>query len=257
MRLLLLLFIPFAVLGCTAKPDPVGAGVTTEAVAYGTGKNTVTGFLGLPGGPGPFPGLVVVHGDFGLDDGVKEQLRRLAGKGYAVLAVDLYRGEKVQDTLDAHIMDRGLPQDRVLADLKNAVSYLKGRPDVRGDAIGILGWDSGGGYALDAAINDYRLRAAVVCYGRLTTDPTILKPMQASVLGIFAGKDAGITPETIAQFRAAMQKAGKPLAGVYVYPACEHGFLLPSNAQQAAPPADIADAWNQIERYLAEELNKS
>jgi carboxymethylenebutenolidase len=153
--------------------------------------------------------------------------------------------------MDAHILSRGLPDDQVQADLKAAVDYLSRRSDVRADALGVLGWDIGGGYALDAALQDPRLRAVVTCYGRPTTDPALLKPLNASVLGIFAGKDEGITAETVAQFRAAVQKAGKRVT-IEVYPASGHGFMGPAGGAASDPAA--ADAWTKIDAYFAAEL---
>jgi carboxymethylenebutenolidase len=200
--------------------------------------------------------LVVVHGDFGLTDSVKETARRLAGEGYVTLAVDLYRGQAVTNLLDAHIMDRGLSEDRVTADLGAAVDYLTKRPDVRKDAIGIVGWDTGGGYALDTALADSRIRAVVTCCGRLTTDPASLAPLNAAVLGLFGERDEGISPQTIAQFRAAMAKAGKRRAQIHVYPSCEHGFMDPSAPQSAGSSDDArADAWRRMESFLAAELS--
>src|SRR5262245_3664523 len=55
---------------------------------------------------GPFPGLVIVHGDYGPTPFVKSQGQRLAGQGHLTLVVDLYRGEPVGDLMDAHIMGR-------------------------------------------------------------------------------------------------------------------------------------------------------
>jgi carboxymethylenebutenolidase len=249
--LLLCLFLVLA--GC----GPVGQRAPAiETVTYRTGGETVCGFLCRPADKGPFPAVVVVHGDFGLTDGVKETARRLAMEGYVTLAVDLYRGQVVTDLLDAHIMDRGLSENRVQTDLQSAVDYLAERADVRNDALGIVGWETGGGYALDAAVGDPRLRAVVTCCGRLTTDPALLAPLNASVLGLFAGKDEGITPRTIAQFRAAMETAGKRSAGIHLYPACEHGFMDTSALQPTGAETDQAqaDAWMKIRNYLADEL---
>jgi len=229
-----------------------------ESVHYPAGQERGEGVLFRPSGSGPFPGLVVVHEDYGLADWVKEQALRLAEKGYVTLAVDLYRGQVVHDVLEAHILDRGLPEDRVLSDLKGAVEYLSRRPDVRGNALGIIGWDSGGGYALDVALQEPRLRAVVVCYGRLTTDPALLASLKAPVLGIFAGKDEGITPETLTQFRTAMQKANRRLAGIEVYPNRGHGFMNPAHASKASAEdtAATADAWTKIDRFFAAELKQ-
>jgi carboxymethylenebutenolidase len=249
--------LPFGlalICGCTAP----SATVDVQTVDYLSGKDSVHSLLYRPPGSGLFPAMIAVHEDYGLNDWTKEQAARLAAKGYIVLAVDLYRGEVVGNVLDAHIMDRGLPEERVAADLKAAVNYLAARPDVRPDRIGIIGWDSGGGYALDTAIKDKRLKTAVVCYGRLTTDAKLLEPLNASILGIFAGSDEGISNDTIEQFRAAMNKAGKRLAGVHIYVGCRHGFMNPAAlSNPTAAEADaLADAWSKIDGHLEAELKR-
>jgi carboxymethylenebutenolidase len=243
-----------AALFCLLLPGP--GGVTVETVRYRSGKETVQALRYRPAGKGPFPAVVVVHGDFGPTEWVKQQARRLAEKGYVALAVDLYRGELPKTIEEAHILERGLEEGRVLADLKAAVDHLAGWSEVQSKQIGILGWDMGGGHALDAARQDGRLRAAVVCYGRLPTEAASLKGLQAAVLGIFAGKDEGLPPETLQQFRAAMAKAGKRLAGMHVYPQCQNGFMDPKSPYVSGPPDPkaIADAWSKIEAFLAAEL---
>ncbi len=247
MRRLSFLILIFA--GCSRAAPP--ATQSYEDVSFLSGKETVRAILYRPATSAPTPAVVLIHDDHGVTDWVKLQARRLAGAGYAVLAVDLYRGVVVNDLLDAHIMERGLPEDRVLGDLKAAVDYLAQRPDVRADRIGVIGFDIGGGYALDAATHDPRLRAVVTCYGRLTTDPELLAPLQAPVLGIFGGRDEGIGTETLRAFESAMHKAG-----LQVYPDCPHGFLNPSSSENDGKPHDeaVADAWRRIEAFLTAEL---
>jgi carboxymethylenebutenolidase len=203
------------------------------------------------------PGVVVIHGDHGLTPRIREHARTLHDLRYHVLAVDLYRGEKVDSLLDAHIMDRGLPEERVKADLKGAVDYLLSRPGVKKDAIGVIGWDMGGGYALDAALADPRIRACVTCYGRLTTDAAALGKMNASVLAIMAGKDEGNPPDTLAAFRKAMAKAGKKLT-LEVFQECDHGFMNPVAGAKPTPADEKAceAAWKRIEAFLAAELSR-
>jgi carboxymethylenebutenolidase len=211
----------------------------------------------VAGGKGPLPALLVVHGDFGLTPWVRQQATALAGKGYRVLAIDLYGGELPKTVEEAHILERGLEDDKVLAQLRVAVDYLSNHPGVRKDAIGILGWDMGGGFALEAAIGDNRLRAVVVCYGRLPTQAETLAKLQAPVLGLFAGKDEGLPKSTIDQFQKAMAKAGKK-ATVHIYPNCESGFLDADNPGLKMRPAakDVADAWSRIDQFLTAELKR-
>jgi dienelactone hydrolase len=64
-----------------------------KSVSYKSGEETVQAMLYTPAGKGPFPGIVVIHEWWGLNDWVKEQASKLADQGYAALAIDLYRGK--------------------------------------------------------------------------------------------------------------------------------------------------------------------
>src|SRR5947209_5602107 len=121
MRHLLPLAALILLVGCFAEQRPAAqspAIAAEQTVSYAAGKEVIQGSLQHPLGDGPFPALVMVHGDFGLTAWVKEQARREAERGFVVLAVDLYRGKVIADLMDAHIMDRGLPDHQVLGDLK-------------------------------------------------------------------------------------------------------------------------------------------
>ena len=234
--------------------------VQETAVRFQTSAGEAPGKLFLPETASvqkPAAGLVLVHEDHGLTSWEIEQARRLAGNGYAVLAVDLYRGRQVGDVMEAHIIGRGLPEDRVLAELKGAVDFLAGQAVVRPDRLGIIGWDIGAGYALDAARTDSRIAICISCYGRVTTDSSLLAPLQASVLAIFAGKDEGIPPETVREFRSAMAKAGKPLK-LAMFPGSRHGFMNPASPEAGGgdSPEATRAAWEEIDTFLREGWKK-
>src|SRR5207247_7218372 len=52
-----------------------------------------------------------------------------------------------------------------ISDLRDAVSFLAGRPEIDSDRLGIVGVCLGGGYALRAAAFDPRLKAAACVAG--------------------------------------------------------------------------------------------
>jgi carboxymethylenebutenolidase len=207
--------------------------------------------------PSQRPGLLLIHEDHGLTDWEMEQAKKLVADGYVVFAVDLYGGQRVDSVMDAHIMSRALPEDLILPTLKTAVNFLAQHPHVRSDRLGVIGWDIGGGYALDAARNDPRLKACVDCYGRVVTDATLLAPLQAAMLGIFAGKDPGITAETVTAFRKSLQQVGKK-GEVKVFPNSTHGFMNPTSPEAGGvlDPQASMEAWDAIETFLAAELKK-
>jgi carboxymethylenebutenolidase len=231
--------------------------IVTITVKTDTGKAKFRALLMQQEGKGPYPAVVMLHGDFGLTEWTRKQAHRLAEKGYLVLAVDLYDGELPKTVEDAHILERGLDERRVLINLKAAVDLLEGLSMARKGPIGIIGWDCGGGFALDAAIADRRLKTAVLCYGRVTTDPKKLASLEGNVLALFGGKDEGISPATIEQFKKAMAKAGKS-ATIHVYSECGNSFMDPDSPylDGKADQAAIADAWAKIDAHLEKALKK-
>ncbi len=260
-----LLHLSAFTMGCTPAArgpvPPAPPALTVTDVTFDASSSPCQGKLVMPvlsaSDPDKRPGLLLIHEDRGLTDWEVEQARKLAGEGYIVFAVDLYGGQKVEGVLDAHIMGRGLPDDSVLAALKTAVSYLSKHPHVRADRLGVIGWDMGGGYALDAARLDPRLKACVICYGRVVTDAALLAPMQSAVLGIFAGKDEGISDETLDAFRKACLRAGKK-SEIKVFSHSNHGFMNPASPEAGgkADPQATEAAWNAIDSFLADELKK-
>src|SRR6266705_3341878 len=103
--------------------------VTPKEVSYKSGDETVKGILYMPEGKGPFPGIVVIHEWWGLNDWVKEQGSKLAGEGYAALAIDLYRGKVATTQDEAHEIMRGVPEDRAKRDLEAAYQFLASQPN--------------------------------------------------------------------------------------------------------------------------------
>lgn len=215
--------------------------VKTETVEFKSGNETIGGFLALPEGPGAHPGVVVIHEWWGLNDWVKEQAEKLAGQGYVALAVDLYRGKVATDASQAHELMRGLPQDRGINDLKAAVTYLAARKDVKAERIGSIGWCMGGGFSIQLAVHDPRLRACVINYGALPTDPNDMQLIGGAVLGNFGADDRGITAADVEAFRKAMNTAQRAF-DVKVYPGAGHGFMNQNNKDGYRPEA-TADAW--------------
>jgi carboxymethylenebutenolidase len=227
---------------------------TSKEVSYKSGDETVKAILYAPAGQGPFPGIVVIHEWWGLNDWVKEQASKLADQGYAALAIDLYRGKVADDASTAHELMRGVPEDRALRDLHAAVQYLKSQPNIKKDRIGSIGWCMGGGFSLEVALQEPTLTATVINYGHLATDPAALNKINAAILGNFGGKDQGIPPEDVKKFEESLKQAGKQV-NIKIYPDAGHAFENPNN-KGGYRPDDAADAWKRTVNFLASTLKK-
>jgi len=225
---------------------------TSKTVSYKSGEDNVTGVLYAPDGKGPFPGIVVIHEWWGLNDWVKEQASKLADQGYVTLAVDLYRGKVATTPDEAHEIMRGVPEDRAQRDLHAAVEFLKAQTNVNKERIGAIGWCMGGGYALDVALLEPSLRADVINYGHLATDPGSIAKIHAAVLGIFGGQDKGISVDDVKKFEQALKQQGNQVE-IVVYPDAGHAFENPNN-KTGYRPDDAADAWKRTVNFLASTL---
>jgi carboxymethylenebutenolidase len=215
----------------------------TETVEFKNGNETVSGFLALPDTPGPHGAVIVIHEWWGLNDWIKEQTVKIAELGYVALAVDLYRGKTATDPNGAHELMRGLPQDRGVSDLKAAFDYLAARKDVKPDRIGSIGWCMGGGFSIQLAIHQPKLRACVVNYGALPTDPNDIQLIAMPVMGNFGEDDHGITVADVDAFKKAMQSVNRTF-DIKEYPGAGHAFENPNNKDGYRPEA-AADAWTR------------
>lgn len=208
-------------------------------------------YLSLPeGAPTGRPALVVIHEWWGLNDNVKHWADRLAADGYPALAVDLYGGEVATTSDRALALMRGVDQAQALARLRAAAGFLREDARVRAPKVGAIGWCFGGAQALQLALHDPDLSAAVIYYGRLVTDPERLRPIKAAVLGVFGSRDPSIPLDAVKAFEQGLGQAGVTHE-VHVFDA-EHAFANPSNPRYQSEAA--ADAWARTRTFLARHL---
>ena len=200
----------------------------------------------------PLPGLIVIHEWWGLNDNVRKMADRLAGEGYIVLAVDLFGGETTDSPgtasqLMAAVVDHPEPAQE---NIRRAFEFLEstgGAP-----AIGSVGWCFGGGWSLNAAmLLPEELDAAVVYYGHVTDDESLLQPIQAPILGLFGAEDEGIPVDLVQRFEAALQQLGKE-HDIHIYPGAGHAFANPTGVSYNRDVAE--DAWQKTLEFLAQNL---
>jgi carboxymethylenebutenolidase len=246
MKFSCLAFILLFALGASAA--------TSRNVSYKSGDDTVQAVIYTPEGKGPFPGILVIHEYWGLNDWVKEQASKLSDQGYIALAIDLYRGKVATTPDEAHEIMRGVPEDRAARDLHAAFEFLKSQSNVKKDRIASIGWCMGGGYSFNVALQEPTLTADVINYGHLASDSESLKKINASILGIFGGQDRGIQVEDVKKFEQSMKQLGKKVE-IVIYPNAGHGFENPNN-RTGYRAEDTADAWKRTVKFLADTLGK-
>lgn len=227
------------------KGDAPQTDIVAEMVTY---HGATRGYYAAPNGYGDEPGVVMIHEWWGLNDGIKEQARTLAAKGFAVFAVDLYDGNVAATPEDARKYVSGIKPEEAVANMKDAVAFLRSKGATR---VASLGWCFGGGQSLQLALSGEKLDATVIYYGSLTDDEKKLSAMKWPVLGVFGDKDQSITVDSVRKFEAALGRIGTEKE-IYVYPGVGHAFANPSGANYA--PEETKDAWDKTVTFLVKHL---
>lgn len=211
----------------------------------------VQGFYAKPEGESPangFPGVVMVHEWWGLNDNIKDMARELAKEGYHVLAVDLYNGEVASTSARAQELRTALVQPKAVENLRAAATYLR---EQGASKIASLGWCFGGQQSLQLALFGEELAATVIYYGQLETDKAKLSAIKWPVLGIFGDKDTSIPPAKVEAFRVALNDIGVE-NDIYIYPGVGHAFANPTGQNYA--PTETKDAWTKTLAFLRSNL---
>lgn len=229
-----------------------GVDVTASNVQIGTDDTEFTGFLVRPEAEVPYPGIVMIHEWWGLNDQVRSMAHVLAGEGYVILAVDLFNGSVATTTEGAQANLRDNPNTITVPRMQAAVEYLKEMPEVDPAKIASLGWCYGGGQSFQLGINE-PLQAVVIYYGRISTDSTELVELKEPVLGLFGEEDSSILVEDVREFERILKAQGTS-ADIHIYEGAGHAFANPTNTQ-AFRKEQAMDAWNKTLDFLDQNLS--
>lgn len=234
--------------------------VRIEAQVSGASP-ALRGVLARPHGDGPWPGVVMLHEAFGVDDVMRRQARRLASSGYVVLLPDLFSQGGPRRCLVATFRALTKGQGRAFADIEASRQLLLARPDCSG-RVGVIGFCMGGGFALLAATRDFDVSAPN--YGVLPRDLDRAVSGACPVVASYGGRDRMLRGAA-GKLEQALERAGVP-HDVREYPSAGHSFLNDSEAgpgwirplmrvSGAGPePESARDAWARIEAFFAEHL---
>src|SRR5881628_3269942 len=99
-------------------------GMLAETVIIrGANSDLINAYFARPLGPGPYPGMVLIHHLPGWDEWYREATRKFAHHGYAAISHNLYHraGEGKADDVAAKVRaEGGVPDDQVIGDTEGA-----------------------------------------------------------------------------------------------------------------------------------------
>ncbi|MFN8488150.1 MAG: dienelactone hydrolase family protein [Caldilineaceae bacterium] len=243
-------------------------GMLAETVLLpGAQGDLINAYFARPLGPGPFPGMVLIHHMPGWDEWYRDATRKFAHHGFVTLSPNLYyrAGHGTPEDVAAKVRaEGGVPDDQVVGDVGGAMNYLRAQPYSNGK-VGVFGTCSGGRHAYLSACRVKGFDAIVDCWGgRVVMTKEELTPKQpvapidytkdlsCPILGLFGEEDRSPTPAQVAQHEAALKQHGKTYE-FHMYPKAGHGFFYydrPAYRQEQA-----GDGWQKLFAFLDKYLS--
>lgn len=235
-------------------------GLIAGAVKIPVKDGEIPAYRALPAKGENFPIVLVIQEIFGVHEHIQDVTRRFAKLGYLAIAPELFTRQgdvlKLSNIDEIRQVVAKVPDAQVLSDLDATVDWAV--KSAQGDAnkLGITGFCWGGRTTWLYSAHNPNVKAGVAWYGRLVGNNTDLTPkhpvdiasdLQVPVLGLYGGKDTGITLDTVEQMRDKL-KSNRSKSEIIVYPDAPHAFFAdyrPSYREQEAK-----DGWKRLQAWF-------
>jgi carboxymethylenebutenolidase len=222
-----------------------------EYPSPGGTSGAMRGYLVQPTGDGPFPGVLVIHENRGLNPHIEDVARRAAVAGFLALAPDGLSpvGGYPGNDDDGRTMQRDLVPEELDQDMINSARWLKTHALSNG-SLGATGFCWGGGMVNRLAVAlGSDLGAGVPFYGAAVPAEDVAR-IKAAMLIIYAGTDERINAMW-PDYEAAL-KRNAVSHEMEMYPGTLHGFH--NNSTPRYNEAAAALAWNRTVGFFRDHL---
>ena len=234
---------------------------STQPLSFGPGNvgapdSDAAAELFAPSGAGLHPAVVVLHGCNGV--GRHERLwgRQLAEWGYLALIVDSFHPRNTTTVCNQGML---IPPRLQAADAFMAAQYLRSRPDVRSDRIGVIGFSHGGWAVLKAVQAGLARPAGIPAFAAAVAfypgcDPPVAV-LETDTLILIGEADDWSPVGRCRRWVELVQRNGHTLR-LKTYPGALHSFDAPSMPHFFAghyvgrDPAAAADALVETRAFL-------
>lgn len=229
--------------------------IKAQYVTYpspGGSSGQMRGYLVPPTGTGPFPAVLVVHENRGLNPYIEDVARRAAVEGFLALAPDGLFPVGGYPGNDDHgrTLQSGLDQARLRTDMLNGARFLKSH-ELSTGKLGATGFCWGGSTVnfLAVALGP-DLQAGVPFYGAAAETAGVPR-IKAPLMIHYAENDPRIN-EMWPSFEAALKAAGVHYQ-MHIYPGTQHGFHNDSTPRYQEAAAKLA--WQRSVAFFRTHLS--
>lgn len=218
----------------------------------GGSSGKMRGYLVKPSGDGPFPAVLVIHENRGLNPYIEDVARRAAVEGFLALAPDGLApiGGYPGNDDDGKVMQKSLDPDKLFTDLLNSARFLKSH-ELSSGKLGATGFCYGGGVVNKlAVVMGADLNAGVPFYGVAPNTEDVGK-IEAPMMMQYAADDPRVNASQEG-YRQALEAGGKDFV-MYTYEGTRHGFHNNSTPRYNKEQAKLA--WERTISHFKKHLS--
>ena len=236
--------------------------IKLERTSYESNGVDVPTVIIRPADKKKYPAVLFQHGRRGLDELVLRHAKRLAARGFVVLAPDIYKAHFI----GTHPIEHDYELEK---DVNKAVDVLLARKDISSKKACLYSHTRGGYYTLKVATTFKRQNKQVACYVSYyphLQDPNAPEPSQVygyapeidqlkiPVL-VFIGDEEQYQRRRIIETSIKVLQDKKRNARLIIYPGVGRGFdFRPENVRTFADDLASKDAIQRAARFIRQHL---
>jgi carboxymethylenebutenolidase len=236
--------------GCTEKTDSstFNSSIRSENVEIISQSLAYPAYFAQPTGTGKMPAIVLIHSFNGLEPGYKNISDNLAKEGYIVLSPEWQTFNKT-------------PADEVVKGLiSDSVAYLKDKPNVDVNSLGLTGFCAGGRYTMLFLPQMAQFRSGVAWYGfpysggfaNQSKPIDFIGQLKVPMLMIHGTHDVPSPIDDIYRYATALNASGKYFE-LKVYQGKPHGFMIENGSLSQS--FEAKDAYREMVTFFDRTLH--
>ena len=213
---------------------------------------------------GKFPAVFFQHGRRGLDELIQRHAKRVAARGFVVLAPDIYKAHFI----GTHPIEHDYELEK---DVNKGLDILLARNDISSSKACLYSHTRGGYYTLKVATTFGRQNKDVACYVSYyphLQDPNAPEPSQVYGYApevddmkipmlVFIGDEEQYQRRRVIETGINVQRKKGRDARVIVYPGVGRGFdFRPENVRTFADDLAAKDALQRAATFIRKHLSK-
>jgi dienelactone hydrolase len=245
----------------TEKETAKTPAIKYENVNYGTDSVKLTGVVAYDSNAtAKLPVVLVIHEWWGLNDYIKDRVKKLANLGYLAIAVDMYGDGKMGNNPDeAGKLATPFYTNPALAKSRFDAALAKIKTYTNADTLKIaaIGYCFGGAMVLNMARMGEGLSGVVSFHGNLAGLPADKKLLKAKVLVCHGADDKFVSPVEVATFKKQMDSIGADYT-FKQYAGATHAFSNPAATEMgqkfkipiAYNAAADSTSWNDMKDFF-------